>query len=63
MLKYNLFQYTPNISNYNEHWNRPHVHTGIGMTYLDEGGLTAENILATFLLSSYSLSVDMTVSS
>ena len=26
MQKYNLFQYTPNISNYNEHWNRPHVH-------------------------------------
>ena len=27
MQKYNLFQYTPNISNYNEHWNRPHVHS------------------------------------
>ncbi len=29
MQKYNLFQYTPNISNYNEHWNRPHVHISI----------------------------------
>lgn len=27
MQKYNLFQYTPNISNHNEHWNRPHVQT------------------------------------
>ena len=34
MQKYNLFQYTPNISNYNEHWNRPHVHM---FMYLETG--------------------------